>query len=62
MTSDELKKLSDAATPDMLSDGGRYFDASVTNWHSNLTECGHGDTGKYLNSADGKFIEEHVNE
>ncbi|WP_226783320.1 hypothetical protein [Oceaniglobus trochenteri] len=52
----DLAKLDAAATPDGLNESGRYFDASKTGWHEDLTQCGHGDTGEYLNPADGEFI------
>jgi hypothetical protein len=41
------------ATDEDLSDGGRYFHDSCCD----LTKCGHGDTGEYQHSADGKLVE-----
>jgi hypothetical protein len=48
-----LEQLSAAATQERLTDGGRYFKGTG----EDLTRCGHGDTGEYVNKHDGKFIE-----
>lgn len=52
-SSDELRALIAKATDDDLSDDGRYFHDSC----DDLTKCGHGDTGEYQHSADGKLVE-----
>ena len=48
-----LAELIDKATDEDLTDNGRYFDES----YRDLTQCGHGDTGEYWHSPDGKLVE-----
>ncbi len=50
---DELAALIAKATDSDLSDGGRYFRETCTD----LTRCNHGDTGEYVELADGKLVE-----
>ncbi len=50
---DALIELLGKATDSDLSDGGRYFSETC----NDLTRCGHGDTGEYQHSPDGKLVE-----
>lgn len=53
LNAERLRALIDKATDSDLSDGGRYFHEDC----SDLTKCGHGDTGEYQNRHDGKLVE-----
>ena len=48
-----LLELSVKSTQDPLNEDGRYFNGD---WHEDLTQCSHGDTGNYSNKRDGQFI------
>ena len=48
-----LLELSVKSTQDPLNEDGRYFNGD---WHNDLTQCSHGDTGNYSNRRDGQFI------
>lgn len=48
-----LLELSVKSTQDPLNEDGRYFNGD---WHKDLTQCSHGDTGNYANRSDGQFI------
>ena len=49
----ELESLRDKVTDEDLNESGRYFhDRS----YGDLTRCNHGDTGEFLNDADGQAI------
>jgi hypothetical protein len=49
----ELRALIAKATDEDLADGGRYWADSLTD----LTQCPHGDMGRYDHPADGELIE-----
>jgi len=50
---DRLRELLAKATPEKLTDGGRYFAESC----ADLTRCRHEEIGEYQNSHDGELIE-----
>ena len=48
-----LDALKGKVTDEDLVEEGRYF---MGDWHTDLTQCGHGDTGEFGCSADGKLL------
>ncbi len=50
---DKIDALAEKATQDPLDDDGEYFSE---NGFDDLTQCYHGDTGRYSNRNDGKLI------
>ncbi|MCT7662358.1 hypothetical protein [Shinella kummerowiae] len=49
---DELAALRGKVTDEHLHESGRYF----ADGYTDLTQCHHGETGNYRNSADGKAV------
>ena len=50
---DKIDALAEKATNDPLDDDGEYFSESG---FDDLTQCRHGETGRYSNGYDGKLI------
>lgn len=49
---EELARLAAKATDEDIEPGGEYFDDSC----ADLTQCRHGETGRYSTVADGQLI------